>query len=586
MSDTSIKGSQSSVAELGSDSVGRRDAVTKLLGVLGVAALAGCGPDLEASTVQLPAEDVDTLHASLNGSEIKWVSTVLGFDSSGVRQGDLATQADTALSAKVVIAQGCNVPGDGGGGIFYWSASGTDDGGTFIVPNATTGATGVGWRRLHSGELSVRWFGARGDGTTDAAAFTAALAAGAAVVVPTGGTYRLGSSLTVPKGKRLRVEPSALLDLPAGVTLTIEGEFHAGLHQVFSGEGSVVPKPGSVPYVVPQWWGAKANGSVDDSAAVRSAIRAAVAGGLTGTSLNVPVAQAVFFPPGRYRLDADAVLSDIGTSTRAGLRLFGASYRATELQLVTDGITPKWFYDNNGINRLQFATFENLTFIGSGGNGGASSANGFRLTTTGHEQAHRFYNCHFQEMRTAFSFEGTANADRCKWFSCSFRHISERLLYVNNAQSVSHQFYGCEIDKISGHIFHIGPNGGGPIGYHGGSIVMESTDGTMRYCVYVESGSMGGSNGDVLFDDARFELNTAQNGVVWADGDAGLPRIRFENCNFWSALNGDREAVTIRRARRVSFRNCVLPAVFTYRVNTPVNVANSNMLAGDITFDN
>lgn len=57
--------------------------------------------------------------------------------------------------------------GDGGGGLFYWdgASSAADDNGMTILP---TGHTGTGrWRRVIFDFVSVRWFGAKGDGTTD-----------------------------------------------------------------------------------------------------------------------------------------------------------------------------------------------------------------------------------------------------------------------------------------------------------------------------------------------------------------------------------------------------------------------------------
>jgi hypothetical protein len=72
-----------------------------------------------------------------------------------------------ALGAGVVhclTVLGYYTPGDGGGGSFYWDASATeiDNGGTIIAPtsNPPTGR----WKRLVDDHLSVKWFGAIGDG--------------------------------------------------------------------------------------------------------------------------------------------------------------------------------------------------------------------------------------------------------------------------------------------------------------------------------------------------------------------------------------------------------------------------------------
>lgn len=80
--------------------------------------------------------------------------------------------------------------GDGGGGFFRWNSAdtSTDNGGTIL--QRTAGGTGR-WNRIHDGQLSIRWFGAKGDGSTnDTSAVQACLTAGA-----TG-----GYPVYVPKG--------------------------------------------------------------------------------------------------------------------------------------------------------------------------------------------------------------------------------------------------------------------------------------------------------------------------------------------------------------------------------------------------
>lgn len=56
--------------------------------------------------------------------------------------------------------------GDGGGGTFYWDATSieADNGGTIIQ---ATGVTTGRWKRVFSGAVNVKWFGAKGDGVTD-----------------------------------------------------------------------------------------------------------------------------------------------------------------------------------------------------------------------------------------------------------------------------------------------------------------------------------------------------------------------------------------------------------------------------------
>jgi hypothetical protein len=101
---------------------------------------------------------------------------------------------------------GYYAPGDGGGGEFFWDASSTelDNGGTIIMPTSTP-AKGR-WQRVAEGPLSVKWLGAKGDGTTDdTAAIQAAinaltskaLGSQAGIVLLPPGSYLVTSTLLI-----------------------------------------------------------------------------------------------------------------------------------------------------------------------------------------------------------------------------------------------------------------------------------------------------------------------------------------------------------------------------------------------------
>lgn len=64
-------------------------------------------------------------------------------------------------------------PGDGGGGNFYWdtNSSQNDNDGTIISAGSPAGR----WKRLYEGEIDVKWFGIKGDGTDDTDRLTALL---------------------------------------------------------------------------------------------------------------------------------------------------------------------------------------------------------------------------------------------------------------------------------------------------------------------------------------------------------------------------------------------------------------------------
>lgn len=79
------------------------------------------------------------------------------------------------------FVEGYYTQGDGGGGPFYWSSASTatDDGGSVIKPTSNAGAGR--WLRIVTGPIDVKWFGAKGDNSTDNSTALAAWLASAAV---------------------------------------------------------------------------------------------------------------------------------------------------------------------------------------------------------------------------------------------------------------------------------------------------------------------------------------------------------------------------------------------------------------------
>jgi len=105
--------------------------------------------------------------------------------TNAVYYTNIAALVSGGVTNKVAIVGGYYTEGDGGGGIFapLNSTSSTNSG--LLIASATSG-----WvqRRIYSGAVDVKWFGAKGDGTTDdSAALQAALNTGS-VIIP-GGNY-------------------------------------------------------------------------------------------------------------------------------------------------------------------------------------------------------------------------------------------------------------------------------------------------------------------------------------------------------------------------------------------------------------
>lgn len=154
---------------------------------------------------------------------------------------DLKLISGSATDTSVVIVAGYYAVGDGGGGEFYWSAASTatDNGGTIIKATAVT--TGR-WLRVHDGPLSVKWFGAKGDGATDDSdAFHAAIA----VVAANG-----GGQVDVPCGRGERYAVNLVIANQRGVHLNGTGwtkqSYANGAEIIY---GCLIPADVSLPVI-------------------------------------------------------------------------------------------------------------------------------------------------------------------------------------------------------------------------------------------------------------------------------------------------------------------------------------------------
>lgn len=87
------------------------------------------------------------------------------------------------------------------------------------------------------------------------------------------GTHSVNADLTIPANITLKPERGAILAVATTKTLTINGSIDAGLYQIFSCTGTgAVSLSGAVREVYAQWFGALADGTTDDHAAIQKAI--------------------------------------------------------------------------------------------------------------------------------------------------------------------------------------------------------------------------------------------------------------------------------------------------------------------------
>lgn len=123
----------------------------------------------------------------------------------------------------------------------------------------------------------------------------------------------MAASATFPATATLHIENRAQITT-TGFTLTINGKFECGLEKCFAGSGSVVFAGGAVRMFVPQWWGAVADGSIDDIVALDAMAAAAkAAGAAAGGAI-------MYFPPGAsyYKITSPWVITANGMTIQGG----------------------------------------------------------------------------------------------------------------------------------------------------------------------------------------------------------------------------------------------------------------------------
>lgn len=137
--------------------------------------------------------------------------------------GEFLTHSGTADDS-IGHLLGYGMPGDGGGGLFYWDSTSTEDedGGTVFNGASATGR----WLRNIDGDIiNVRWFGASGDPAVDS---TEALKKAVELVnayavtspVPASSFYGNKPTLYFPRGDRYSCKET--LTIAAGVNVEME----------------------------------------------------------------------------------------------------------------------------------------------------------------------------------------------------------------------------------------------------------------------------------------------------------------------------------------------------------------------------
>jgi hypothetical protein len=170
--------------------------------------------------------------------------------------------------------------------------------------------------------VSVKDFGAVGNGiANDSAAFTAASATGKKVLVPAG-DYLIGTSISVASQIEF-VQGSKIL-VGNGIVVTFNGTLSAGVYRIFqcTGTGEIVLNWRYTSEAYPEWWGAASDGATDCLAAIQASLKAA---------------QTTKLHPGDYFVSNTVkIIYDHRWLVGSGSRYAGVNNKVTRL-LVTNG---------------------------------------------------------------------------------------------------------------------------------------------------------------------------------------------------------------------------------------------------------
>ncbi len=184
-------------------------------------------------------------------------------------------RALTGANGTVVAVEGRTANGDGGAGLFVWDALETaaDDGGTLLTP---VGSPASGrWLRIFSGDMDLRWWGAKMDNATDD---DDAYAAGLAASVSRqrwlgifGGIARLGSTVSAPSGSMIRFSRGGALTASSGAVSAgfPSGSTLEGAYRCFKSALVVSIAQEAAWQIDPDWWD-----SVDDDTRILAACNA------------------------------------------------------------------------------------------------------------------------------------------------------------------------------------------------------------------------------------------------------------------------------------------------------------------------
>lgn len=281
-------------------------------------------------------------------------------------------------------------------------------------------------------------------------------------------------------------------------------------------------------HVTPQMFGAKGDGKVDDTKAIKLAIDFAVSRAFGDGWKSVP---KIVFPHGTY-LVSEALLNDEKYRAHKFI-IEGAGYTNTTIKVAAE--CPVLF-PNNDI--YGFTQFNNIAFEGE------DNTQTFMEELSGvvgNAQSIYFHRCSFRKFHTVLKLGKVGNAatmtsetlfSECKISNCGTTDNPCELFILDNQQSVNNRFYATDIESFIGILFKY--KEGNAISFYQGSIISMGESTIVDGNDLDGNTSGGGNKPSLAMWGCRFELRGKTKLISTGTNWGGLV-LSFNECGMGSS---------------------------------------------------
>ena len=303
-------------------------------------------------------------------------------------------------------------------------------------------------------------------------------------------------------------------------------------------------------YLTPQDFGAKGDGTSDDTIAFRKLFKAAYEASFRSADGWVHT-KAIFIPSGKYIITDTIIDNDLGV--RSGMfEVTGAGREST-----TICFTAKVLFDNRNV--FAFTTFSGIEFYGDNTNTVMDLKNidddigvqRLQFISCSFQQCNKILNCYdSNEMLSEVTFA------YCKISECGTKDNPCRLFTLYCSQSVDWRFDYTDIESFQGDAFYYAK--GANVFITGGSII--PNNGNVFFFdlnTPERSNSAGESNSPhILCIGACFEIRGNSSLIRTTSVQKDTATATFRSCNLGTVANNSPNFLAIYGGINAIFENC------------------------------